>query len=247
MVLSEFDRMSRPDSINLASCPFGVQVHGLTLGLMNDKVDHAIGRVLGHVEEVETKGDVEAWGRYLRIRVVIDTSKPLLRGTKVILLEQNGTINDSCEGASLQSSGLKGDDRRHNGGGKGRLLENRKEFSSMENQGLDVVEKINQGDYNSCSLRVNDSQNGKKISRPDGTDLMNVEGSGINCGHLEVIDMGPILLNKVYPADCQNPGQLKLALIMDATTMQGGEVSMHAKKGLVHKRGRPRKSFPKFG
>ncbi|XVF31994.1 hypothetical protein REPUB_Repub17cG0043500 [Reevesia pubescens] len=64
----------------------GDEIHGLSLGMIKEKVEGAIGGMLGQVDDVETKGESETWGRSLRLRVNIDMSKPLLRSTKVEFL-----------------------------------------------------------------------------------------------------------------------------------------------------------------
>jgi len=47
---------------------------------MNSDIRYRIGESIGKVEEVDVTGDGVGWGRFLRIRVHIDLTKPLDRG-----------------------------------------------------------------------------------------------------------------------------------------------------------------------
>ncbi|XWS16886.1 hypothetical protein CRYUN_Cryun33cG0019700 [Craigia yunnanensis] len=50
----------------MAWCPFWIQIHGLPLGLMNEKIGIVLGEALGEVLEVETSNDQLAWGKWMR-------------------------------------------------------------------------------------------------------------------------------------------------------------------------------------
>jgi hypothetical protein len=50
---------------------------------MNKSVGSKIGASLGKLEDVDIAGDGVGWGRYLRLRVTIDLSKPLDRGREL--------------------------------------------------------------------------------------------------------------------------------------------------------------------
>lgn len=52
---------------------------------MSVKVGRLIGESIGEVEEVDAEEDRRASGEYLRIRVKVDISKPLMRGQEVNL------------------------------------------------------------------------------------------------------------------------------------------------------------------
>ena len=85
LILSSFDGKSKPEEVNLQWCSFGVQIHGLSLGLMIEKIGTVLGELIGDVEEIDAKSGQMAWGRYLRVRISINISKPLKRGSKIIV------------------------------------------------------------------------------------------------------------------------------------------------------------------
>ena len=60
-VLKHFDGISVPESVKTEWCPFWVQIHGLPLRLMNEKVGLVLEESIGDVEEVETCGDHTTW------------------------------------------------------------------------------------------------------------------------------------------------------------------------------------------
>ncbi|XVE95196.1 hypothetical protein REPUB_Repub02eG0075600 [Reevesia pubescens] len=81
----EYDGIMPIEKIGLCWCPFWVQIHGLPLGLMNEKVGVVLGESLGDVEEVETLFGKAAWRRFMRVRVLINIHKALKRVGKVTM------------------------------------------------------------------------------------------------------------------------------------------------------------------
>lgn len=57
----------------------------MPMDFMNRRIGSNIGASLGKVEEVEVADDDVGWGRYLRLRVVIDLFQPLDRGRSLSL------------------------------------------------------------------------------------------------------------------------------------------------------------------
>lgn len=49
----------------------------------NEYIGKLIGTSLGKVEEVEVDNDEVIWGKFMRIRVKMDISEPLVRGKKL--------------------------------------------------------------------------------------------------------------------------------------------------------------------
>ena len=52
-----FNGFSSPKSVSIDWCPFWVQIHGLPLGLMNEKVGIVLVEALGEVLEVDSNED----------------------------------------------------------------------------------------------------------------------------------------------------------------------------------------------
>ena len=91
LVLGNFAGHEKSEEVNLQWCPFWVQIHGLPLGLMTTKIATVLGESIGDVEEVDADGEKMAWGKFLRVRVAINISKPLKRGTR-ITIEGKGSM-----------------------------------------------------------------------------------------------------------------------------------------------------------
>ena len=58
---------------------------------MNGKIDIVLGEVLGEVLDVETSDDQLAWGKWMRVRVNINTKHLFKRG-KVLTMEEGRKI-----------------------------------------------------------------------------------------------------------------------------------------------------------
>ena len=82
----------KPEEFKIQCCPFWVQIHGFPLGLMTKKIGTVLGASIGDVEEVDVEGGQIAWGRYLRVRVMIDIRKPLKRGSNVAIPESGNEL-----------------------------------------------------------------------------------------------------------------------------------------------------------
>ena len=91
MVLNEFDGHTQTENVNMEWCAFNVQIHGLPLNLMNEKIGVVLGESIGEVEDVECDEKQVAWGRYLKVRVSINTSKSLKRG-KMLSVPGGGRV-----------------------------------------------------------------------------------------------------------------------------------------------------------
>ncbi|XP_059436243.1 uncharacterized protein LOC132169189 [Corylus avellana] len=85
LVLKEFDGSTPPSQMAFTHSPFWVQIHDMPLLCMTKGVGTKIGESMGQLEDIDLAGDGVGWGRCLRIRVVIDLSKPLERGRALML------------------------------------------------------------------------------------------------------------------------------------------------------------------
>lgn len=59
---SRVRRLQSPNDIVLDLCPFWVQVNGLLMGMMSDRIETAIEESLGDVEAVDVGANNTAWG-----------------------------------------------------------------------------------------------------------------------------------------------------------------------------------------
>ena len=104
IVLNEFDGLTHPNTVNMEWCTFSVQIHGLPLDMMNERIGVVLGESIGDVEEMECDPKMVAWGRYLKVRVSINTSKSLRRGkmlsvpggSKVLAMFRYEHLPDFC-------------------------------------------------------------------------------------------------------------------------------------------------------
>jgi hypothetical protein len=85
LVLNEFDGSTAPSQMTFKHSPFWVQIHDMPLLCMTKGVGKKIGESMGQLVDIDLAGNGVGWGRCLRIRVVIDLSKPLERGRALTL------------------------------------------------------------------------------------------------------------------------------------------------------------------
>ncbi|KAH7863674.1 hypothetical protein Vadar_020620 [Vaccinium darrowii] len=81
MVLRRWDSKKSFSELDFTFSPFWVQIHGLPLGYINTKSGKVIAESLGDVIAVEDPGK---WGKvasYIRVRVWVNVSKPLKKGS----------------------------------------------------------------------------------------------------------------------------------------------------------------------
>jgi hypothetical protein len=78
--LADFDGMTPPTALEFEKAAFWVRMYDLPLACMSREMGMRIGSSVGEVEEVEVDEDGVGWGEYLRVRIVLDLSKPISRG-----------------------------------------------------------------------------------------------------------------------------------------------------------------------
>lgn len=78
--LADFDGLTPPSEIVFEKAAFWVRMYNLPLACMSKEMGTRIGSTVGEVEEVEIDENGAGWGEFLRVRIVLDLTKPLSRG-----------------------------------------------------------------------------------------------------------------------------------------------------------------------
>ncbi|CAI9769984.1 unnamed protein product [Fraxinus pennsylvanica] len=91
IVLQEIDEKSAPNA-HPSHSAFWIQVHNLPFIFMNREIAEVIGSQLGIYVEVDTDLSGSCWGSYMRIRVKLDVSKPLVATMDLQLGSMGGTV-----------------------------------------------------------------------------------------------------------------------------------------------------------
>lgn len=84
MVFKRITGNEKLAEIQLNEVPFWVQIHGLEFQLLTRYTGEVLGSKIGKVMEIDCEDNSTAWGKCLRVRVMVDITKPLTRGSKVI-------------------------------------------------------------------------------------------------------------------------------------------------------------------
>jgi hypothetical protein len=77
--VEDFNGSIAPAKMEFDKAFFWVRMFHLPLGCMSEAMGVKLGSSVGQVEEVETDEDGIGWGEYLRVRICLDISKPLVR------------------------------------------------------------------------------------------------------------------------------------------------------------------------
>lgn len=85
--MEDFDALTPPAEIEFEKVAFWICMSNLPLACMGMEVGQQIGSTVGLVEEVDTDDEGIGWGKFLRVRVKLDLSKPLSRG-RILKLEE---------------------------------------------------------------------------------------------------------------------------------------------------------------
>ena len=78
--ITRFESDMQPTVVKFTHSLFWIRIHNLPILSMVREVGEDVGNHIGRLVEVDVPDNGIAWGRYLRIRVEIDITKPLLRG-----------------------------------------------------------------------------------------------------------------------------------------------------------------------
>jgi hypothetical protein len=91
-VVAEYDDFTAASLMAFDKASFWIRMYNLPLACMNSTIGHQIGSIVGLVEEVEANEGEMAWGEYLRVRIVIDLTKPLDWGRKLTIKNKSTWI-----------------------------------------------------------------------------------------------------------------------------------------------------------
>ncbi|KAH7855978.1 hypothetical protein Vadar_031225 [Vaccinium darrowii] len=80
MVLRKWEAQKTLEELDFNLSPFWVQIQGLPLGFLNERSGKKIAEILGDVIAVEDPVGQGKLRKYIRVRVLIDISKPLKKG-----------------------------------------------------------------------------------------------------------------------------------------------------------------------
>lgn len=80
LIVREFDENCLLEELEFVLTPIWLRVFKLPIGLMTTETGEEIGNRVGRTIEVDTDEGGSAIGKYLRIKVLFDIRKPLLRG-----------------------------------------------------------------------------------------------------------------------------------------------------------------------
>jgi hypothetical protein len=92
--IEDFDGATPPSKIPFEKAAFWVRMFNMMLACMGRDVGYQIGSTMGVVEEVETDAEGIGWGTYLRLKVKIDLTKPILRGRHIKLLGKKVSVGE---------------------------------------------------------------------------------------------------------------------------------------------------------
>ncbi|KAE8766297.1 hypothetical protein D1007_62494 [Hordeum vulgare] len=92
ILLKDFDVSIKPEDVIFDRLPIWVRIMKLDYGLMNAERGTPLAARLGEVEQVEVDENGKAWGPFLRARVVIDPTQPIMRCVSVYSKKKDTTI-----------------------------------------------------------------------------------------------------------------------------------------------------------
>jgi hypothetical protein len=90
LIMADLDESKAIEEIEFFYIPIWIRVLMIPIGLINKETGEAIGNSVGEFLEVEEDDGVVAVGKYLRVKIMLDVRKPLMRGVtmKVGKVEQ---------------------------------------------------------------------------------------------------------------------------------------------------------------
>jgi hypothetical protein len=85
LVMEDFNPSKTLEEYEFKYIPIWVRAYGIPLGLMDKETGELLGDAIGEFLCVDVDDNGQAAGEYLRIKVKIDITKPLMRGTTLYL------------------------------------------------------------------------------------------------------------------------------------------------------------------
>lgn len=85
IVVVDFDGKKRLEDLNFNHIPIWIRASGMPLGMMNRETGEAIGNEVGDFVDMDRDEDGSAVGQFLRIKVRLNISKPLMRGVSLMV------------------------------------------------------------------------------------------------------------------------------------------------------------------
>jgi hypothetical protein len=87
--LKEFDGLTPPTKMCFDRASFWVRMYNLPLACMGKSSGHKIGSLVRVVEEVDVLEEEAGWGKFLRVKISLDLTKPLVRGRMLHLEDRS--------------------------------------------------------------------------------------------------------------------------------------------------------------
>jgi hypothetical protein len=98
LIVEDFDGKTSHADYLFDKAAFWVRMINLPLGCMGQAIGRRIGETVGKVEAVDTDANGIGWGEFLRVKILLDLSKPFPRGRKINVQGQATWITFKYEG-----------------------------------------------------------------------------------------------------------------------------------------------------
>ena len=85
IILQEFEREQTPKEVVLKWFPFWIQMHNLPLKSKTKEIGYSIDATIGELIKVDVVENGVQWGKCLRVRVMVDVTRRLIRGKRVTI------------------------------------------------------------------------------------------------------------------------------------------------------------------